>query len=99
MDPSIDLSEVVRHIPENFTGADFSALSSETYMIAVKQRIEELEQQIYDTKKGYHEHFAVIYKIERMRILQLQLHLIDVCLAIMSRIKFKGIILMFDVQE
>lgn len=36
MDPSIDLSEVVRHIPENFTGADFSALTSETYMIAVK---------------------------------------------------------------
>ena len=46
MDPSIDLNEVVRYIPENFTGADFSALTSETYMIAVKQRIEELEQQI-----------------------------------------------------
>jgi SpoVK/Ycf46/Vps4 family AAA+-type ATPase len=46
MDPSIDLSEVVSDLPENFTGADFSALTSETYMIAVKQRIEELEAEI-----------------------------------------------------
>ena len=46
MDASIDLSEVVSHLPENFTGADFSALTSETYMIAVKQRIEELEAKI-----------------------------------------------------
>lgn len=35
----IDLSVVVQHIPENFTGADFSALTTETYMIAVKERI------------------------------------------------------------
>jgi hypothetical protein len=27
-------------IPNNFTGADFSALTSEAYMIAVKQKIE-----------------------------------------------------------
>ena len=46
LDPSIDLFEIERHIPENFTGADFSALTSETYMIAVKQRIEDLEAQI-----------------------------------------------------
>jgi ATP-dependent 26S proteasome regulatory subunit len=39
IDPNIDLEEVVRHIPENFTGADFSALTSEAYMIAVKQKI------------------------------------------------------------
>jgi SpoVK/Ycf46/Vps4 family AAA+-type ATPase len=33
----------VRHIPENFTGADFSALTSEAYMIAVKQKIQSME--------------------------------------------------------
>ena len=27
-------------IPENFTGADFSALTSEAYMVAVKEKIE-----------------------------------------------------------
>ena len=47
----VDLSEVVREIPENFTGADFSALTSETYMIAVKERIEELEREIDSFKK------------------------------------------------
>ena len=35
----LDLPTVVKHLPENFTGADFSALTSETYMIAVKERI------------------------------------------------------------
>ena len=36
----IDLLEVARMLPNNFTGADFSALTSEAYMIAVKERIE-----------------------------------------------------------
>jgi ATP-dependent 26S proteasome regulatory subunit len=39
MSQDINLEEVVKKIPENFTGADFSALTSETYMIAVKERI------------------------------------------------------------
>ena len=32
----VDLESVASKIPENFTGADFSALTSEAYMIAVK---------------------------------------------------------------
>jgi peroxin-6 len=40
----VNLREVVESIPENFTGADFSALTTETYMIAVKERIIELEE-------------------------------------------------------
>lgn len=44
----------MREIPENFTGADFSALTTETYMIAVKERIQELEEQIakFKTEQG-----------------------------------------------
>ena len=38
-------------MPENFTGADFSALTSETYMIAVKEKIERLEQMIAQFKE------------------------------------------------
>jgi ATP-dependent 26S proteasome regulatory subunit len=30
----------VKKIPENFTGADFSALTSESYMIAVKEKVQ-----------------------------------------------------------
>ena len=50
LDPSVKLEEVVERIPENFTGADFSALTSESYMIAVKEKIQELEIQIRDFK-------------------------------------------------
>ena len=39
VDESVDLYEVVKSIPENFTGADFGALTTETYMLAVKERI------------------------------------------------------------
>jgi ATP-dependent 26S proteasome regulatory subunit len=44
IDEEVNLEEVVVHIPENFTGADFGALTTETYMLAVKQKIESLEQ-------------------------------------------------------
>jgi len=50
IEDSIDLMSVVSNIPENFTGADFSALTTETYMIAVKERIEELEVEIAQFK-------------------------------------------------
>ena len=42
----INLEEVVKNIPDNFTGADFSALTTEAYMIAVKEKIIELEKEI-----------------------------------------------------
>ncbi|TNV84611.1 hypothetical protein FGO68_gene8789 [Halteria grandinella] len=50
-DDNINYQEIVSSIPENFTGADFSALTSETYMIAVKERIEELECEIEAFKR------------------------------------------------
>lgn len=34
-----DLTEIASALPPNFTGADFSALTTEAYMIAVKERI------------------------------------------------------------
>lgn len=39
LEENIDLSKVVENIPENFTGADFSALTTESYMISVKEKI------------------------------------------------------------
>jgi len=47
----VDLLEIVKHIPENFTGADFSALTAETYMIAVKEKIASLEREIVAFKE------------------------------------------------
>lgn len=38
-------------IPNNFTGADFSALTSEAYMIAVKEKIKLMEKEIEDWKQ------------------------------------------------
>ena len=38
--PDVELEVLTASIPENFTGADFSALTSEAYMVAVKEKIE-----------------------------------------------------------
>ncbi|CDW87814.1 aaa atpase domain-containing protein [Stylonychia lemnae] len=46
LEEGIDLNLIVQNIPENFTGADFSALTTESYMIAVKEKIEDLEVSI-----------------------------------------------------
>lgn len=35
LDEDVNLDEVAQRLPKNFTGADFGALSSEAYMIAV----------------------------------------------------------------
>jgi len=35
----VKLEDVCSQIPENFTGADFSALTTESYMIAAKEKI------------------------------------------------------------
>jgi len=45
------LSEVASELPRNFTGADFSALTSEAYMIAAKERIAVVQREI----EGYKE--------------------------------------------
>ena len=34
-----DLAKIAAQLPPNFTGADFSALTTEAYMISVKLRI------------------------------------------------------------
>lgn len=44
------MGRVVNEIPENFTGADFSALTTEAYMIAVKEKIIDLELEIAEYK-------------------------------------------------
>lgn len=43
--------EVAKLIPRNFTGADFSALTHEAYMIAVKEKITSMDQEIKEYKK------------------------------------------------
>eukprot|EP00347_Sterkiella_histriomuscorum_P006220 403353605 len=50
LEKGINLEEVVKNIPENFTGADFSALTTESYMIAVKEKIQIMEQEITQFK-------------------------------------------------
>lgn len=42
----VKLEQLCDQIPENFTGADFGALASESYMIAVKAKIAQVEQDI-----------------------------------------------------
>lgn len=48
--PTLDLNKVAEKLPRNFTGADFGALASETYMLAVHRRIESLEKEIQQYK-------------------------------------------------
>ena len=48
---TVDLDQVALRLPKNFTGADFGALSSEAYMIAVHRRIHSLEVEINDYKQ------------------------------------------------
>jgi SpoVK/Ycf46/Vps4 family AAA+-type ATPase len=42
---------IAKMIPRNFTGADFSALTSESYMIAVKQKISQVQKDIESWKE------------------------------------------------
>ena len=46
MGKNVDLEKVASMLPPNFTGADFSALTSEAYMIAVKERIETVTEEM-----------------------------------------------------
>ena len=48
--PDTDLNEIAAQLPPNFTGADFSALTSEAYMIAVKERITAVQKEITQFK-------------------------------------------------
>lgn len=42
----VDLDIVASNLPNNFTGADFGALTSEAYMLAVQKRITTLQAEI-----------------------------------------------------
>jgi peroxin-6 len=52
--PDVNFNEVAKLLPPNFTGADFSALTSESYIIAVKEKIEVVRRDIelYKTENG-----------------------------------------------
>ena len=49
--PGTDLLAIAEQLPPNFTGADFSALTSEAYMIAVKERIMAVQAEIETYKR------------------------------------------------
>jgi len=49
----VDLAQIAAQLPPNFTGADFGALTSEAYMIATKERIAEVQQEIETFKSTY----------------------------------------------
>lgn len=51
IDPLCNLDKVAIELPSNFTGADFSALVTEAYMIAAKERIEIVNEEIEDFKR------------------------------------------------
>lgn len=46
LDGAVDLDRIAEALPPNFTGADFSALTTEAYMNAVQRRIGQLEVEI-----------------------------------------------------
>jgi peroxin-6 len=50
MSPDVNLDSIASQLPMNFTGADFSALTSEAYMIAVKERIDQVETEMREWK-------------------------------------------------
>jgi peroxin-6 len=52
----VDLDKVASMLPRNFTGADFSAFTSEAYMLAVHRRISSLDKEIADFKASQQMH-------------------------------------------
>lgn len=42
----VDFDQIAAMLPPNFTGADFSALTTESYMLAVKEKIEVVKKDI-----------------------------------------------------
>jgi hypothetical protein len=56
------------------------------FLKTFKHSIEENEEKVKDKSVGYHELFAVIYRLERQRIAVLQLKLVRVMLVMWERI-------------
>mmetsp|Transcript_27946 Transcript_27946/g.26993 ORF Transcript_27946/g.26993 Transcript_27946/m.26993 type:complete len:92 (+) Transcript_27946:430-705(+) len=50
---NVDFDELVKLIPRNFTGADFNALCTESFMLAAKDKIEiiQLEMKEYQEEQ------------------------------------------------
>ncbi|CAK62992.1 unnamed protein product (macronuclear) [Paramecium tetraurelia] len=51
-----------------------------------KETIEELEKQLFDESVGYHEYFAIVYRLERLRIYRHNINLIKICIVVLDRI-------------
>lgn len=52
-----------------------------------KYSLEENEKLLYDKNIGYNEYFATVYKLEKQRILKLNLTLYELCAGILMKIK------------
>ncbi|CAD8180560.1 unnamed protein product [Paramecium pentaurelia] len=48
-------------------------------------KLEENEKLLYDNTLGYHEYFAVIYRLERQRIYHHNINLIKICIVVIDR--------------
>ncbi|CAD8199077.1 unnamed protein product [Paramecium pentaurelia] len=51
-----------------------------------KDTIEELEKQLYDQSVGYHEYFAIVYRLERLRLYRYNINLINICIVVLDKI-------------
>ena len=51
--------------------------------------IEKNKNMLTNKTLNYHEHFAVIYRLGRQRIIQLQINLVKICLELLKRLKNK----------
>ncbi|CAK65712.1 unnamed protein product (macronuclear) [Paramecium tetraurelia] len=55
-----------------------------------KETIEELEQLLLEKSLGYHQYFAVIYRLERLRIYRRNIHLINISIIVIDKL-MKGV--------
>jgi ATP-dependent 26S proteasome regulatory subunit len=55
LDPEVDFNEIEKHVPSNFTGADFSGLTNDAYMQAAQRWIDDIENEVAQLKtdNGY----------------------------------------------
>ncbi|CAD8063540.1 unnamed protein product [Paramecium primaurelia] len=50
------------------------------------EKIEDLEQQLKDKSLGYHEYFAIVYRLERLRIYRYNINLINIMIIAIDKI-------------
>ncbi|CAD8091646.1 unnamed protein product [Paramecium sonneborni] len=54
------------------------------------EKIEDLEKQLFDKSLGYHEYFALVYRLERLRIYNYNINLIKIMIVVLDKI-MKGV--------